>query len=246
MDRWKYFDITHRDHVICNPISSAKLDEMVALLDLPRGAHVLDLGCGKAEFLMRLVKRYDAVATGVDQSPYVIREAREKVRHRVPGADISFIEQDGAAFQGRPETFDLTVCLGASWIFGGYRGTLAALADLTRPSGQVLVGEPFLIGSPPAAYLDASGFGRQAFGTHAENVQSGLELGLTPLYALASSQDDFDRYEALQWRAAERWARAHPDDPDRIEVLSSTARYRDLYLRWGREHLGWSLYLFIK
>jgi hypothetical protein len=77
-------------------------------------------------------------------------------------------------------------------------------------------------------------------------VQAGVELGLKPLYTPVTSPDDFDRYEALQWRAAERWATAHQADPDRPEVLARTSDYRDLYLRWGREHLGWSLYLFMK
>jgi hypothetical protein len=38
MDRWRYFDITHRDHDIMNPMSSEKLDEMIGLLRLPQGA----------------------------------------------------------------------------------------------------------------------------------------------------------------------------------------------------------------
>jgi hypothetical protein len=43
MDRWKYFDVTHRDHLICNPTSSTKLDEMIQLLKLPDQAGVLDI-----------------------------------------------------------------------------------------------------------------------------------------------------------------------------------------------------------
>lgn len=246
MDRWKFFDITHHDHVICNPTSSAKLDELITLLDLPRGAHVLDVGCGKAEFLVRIVERYDCVATGVDLSPYVIRDAREKASQRVPNANLTFIEQDGAAFDGLPESFGLTACLGASWIFDGYTGTLEALAALTKPGGQVLSGEPFIIGDPPDTFFERSGFGRDAFGSHAGNVETGVQLGLRPLSTIVSNHDDWDRYETLQWRAAERWAAANPGDPDRAELLASIAAYREVFLRWGRDHLGWALYLFMK
>jgi cyclopropane fatty-acyl-phospholipid synthase-like methyltransferase len=70
MDRWKYFDITHRDHLICNPTGSAKLDEMIQLLKLPDQAGVLDIACGKAEFLVRLVERYGCSGVAVDLSPY--------------------------------------------------------------------------------------------------------------------------------------------------------------------------------
>jgi hypothetical protein len=34
MDMWKFFDITHREHVLCNPMSSVKLEELITLLRL--------------------------------------------------------------------------------------------------------------------------------------------------------------------------------------------------------------------
>ena len=61
---------------------------------------------------------------------------------------------------------------------------------------------------------------------------------------MVSNGDDFDRYEALQWRATEAWVRANPDDPDRNTVLERNRQARDAYLRWGRDTLGWALYLF--
>ena len=61
---------------------------------------------------------------------------------------------------------------------------------------------------------------------------------------VAQNYGDWDRYEALQWQAAERWAAAHAEDPDRQEVLRRQRADRDAYLRWGRDTLGWSLYLF--
>jgi SAM-dependent methyltransferase len=244
VDTWKFYDITHRDHVLCNPLSLAKVDEMVDLLDLPAGGRILDIGCGKGELLVRTVERYAVSAVGVDLSPYVVRELRERVAARIPHAETELLEMDGAAYAGVPASFDLASCLGASWTFGGHTGTLRALAAWTRPGGQVLVGEPFWRCEPDPAYLASSGLSREQFGTHWENVRAAVDLGLTPIYALASDEDDFDRYEALQWRAADRYARAHPADPDLPELLERVAHGRGEYTRWGRSTLGWSLYLF--
>ena len=245
MDTWKFYDITHRDHVVCNPLSLAKVDEIVGLLDLPGDGRMLDIACGKGELLVRIVERYGVSAVGVDLSPQFVRELREGVAARIPGAATELLEMDGADYAGEPASFDLAACLGASWTFGGHAGTLRALAAWTRPGGQVLVGEPFWRREPDPAYLEWSGMTRELFGTHAENVETGLRLGLTPIYALAGDEDDFDRYEALQWRAADRYARAHPDDPDVPELLERVvARGRHEYVTWGRETLGWSLYLF--
>jgi SAM-dependent methyltransferase len=244
VDTWKYYAITHRDHVVCNPLSLAKVDEIVGLLDLPAGGRVLDIACGKGEALVRIVERYGVSAVGVDLSPYVVRELRERVAERIPGADTTLLEKDGAAYDGDPASFDLAMCLGASWTFGGHAPTLRALATWAKPGGQVLVGEPFWRREPDPAYLASSGMTHEMFGSHAANVRAGIDLGLTPIYALVSAEDDFDRYEALQWRAADRHARAEPDDPDIPELLERVGRGMQEYLRWGRETLGWSLCLF--
>ena len=244
MDRWKFFDITHRDHVICNPLSVEKALELVSLLDLPKEARVLDIACGKGELLFRLAERYAVHGVGVDRSPYVIRDARVQAAVRVPNAVLSFLELDGGAYEAPAGSFDLALCVGASWVFGGHRGTLRALARWVRPGGQVLVGEPFWRRPPERGYLAASGLEAGSFATHAGNVSTGLEEGLTPLYTLVSNEDDWDRYESLRWRAAERYAAAHPDDPDVPELLAMQRHARDIYLHWGRDVLGWALYLF--
>ena len=42
MDTWKFYDITHREHVVCNPTSEEKLTCLVELLRLPTDAQVVD------------------------------------------------------------------------------------------------------------------------------------------------------------------------------------------------------------
>ncbi|MBI2920631.1 MAG: methyltransferase domain-containing protein [Planctomycetes bacterium] len=246
MDTWKYYDITHRDLDIMNPVSSAALDGIVALLDLPRGAAVLDIGCGKAEFLVRLAEKYGIAGTGVDISPFCIRDARDRARRRVPGAALTFVEADGAAFPVSPDSLDLASCFGASWIFKGHRGTLRALARRVRAGGLVLVAEPFWRRPPDPAHLAAESMSATDFESHAGNVAAGIAEGLTPLFATATAEVDWDRYEGLQWNAAERYAQEHPEDPDVPELLKRTRQSRDNFLRWGRDTFGDGIYLFRK
>ena len=87
---------------------------------------------------------------------------------------------------------------------------------------------------------------RDQFGTHEENVDTGVDEGLVPLLALISNGDEWDRYETLQWRAAARHAASHRDDPDIPELLERVERNRHEYLAWGRDTLGWALYLFAR
>jgi ubiquinone/menaquinone biosynthesis C-methylase UbiE len=245
MDIWKFFDITHRDHLLCNPLNADKVDEMISLLQLPPNAHVLELATGKGEFLIRLIERYGATAVAVDTSPYCIRDFTQKLVQRTPEADVQLLEMDGANYQPQPgEQFDLAACLGASWIFGGHSGTLNALQKMVRPGGLILVGEPFLKQDPDPAYLEAAGFKPDTFGRHVDNVVSGEAFGLTLLHSIVSSEDDWDRYEGLQWQAAVRYGQENPDDPDVPHLQQRVAEQKLTYLRWGRETLGWALYLF--
>jgi SAM-dependent methyltransferase len=245
MDIWKYYDITHREHLICNPTSEAKLDELVRLLRLPSGSRVVDIASGKAEFLLRLAESYAVAGVGIDISPHCIRDARSRLSERAPGADLVFHEMDGAAFTpDRPESFELASCIGASWIFHGHAGTLEALAKLAAPGGWVVVGEPYWISEPVPEYLEASGDGPMDFGTHVGNVEAGERLGLRLAYSIVSSKDDWDRYEGLQWYATDKYAREHPDDPDLPEIVQRVEKEKHLYLKWGRETLGWAIYMF--
>lgn len=243
MDIWKFYDVTHRYHEVWNPTSRAKLDELVGLLKLNPGSDVLDIACGKGELLTRLAERYEISGIGVDISPYCVTDAEQKLRERVPGAQIQILNMDGADYSP-DQLFDLAMCIGASWVYKGHRGTLSALKTRTKPGALILVGEPFWLKDPDDAYLVAENLTRDMFGTHYENVLVGEDEGLFPLYTMVSNQDDWDRYETLQWYAAEKYARDNPDDPDVSEILTRVASGRTNYLHWGRDTLGWAMYLF--
>lgn len=246
MDIWKYFDVTHRHHVLCNPMSVAKLDDLLALCALPDGARVVDIACGKGELLVRLAERSAIAGIGVDISPFVVADAERLRDARVPGADLRFVCMAGADWApDAPESLDLALCVGAEWVFGGLAPTYRALRSMVRPGGLVVVGTPYWLRPPPDEYLAARGMTAESL---APSLHAGVEAaqaqGLELLYTVVSSQDDWDRYEGLQWHACEEFARANPDDPDCAEIRRRVAQARDVYLRWGRNLCGWALHLF--
>ena len=245
MDMWKFYDITHREHVVCNPTSEEKLARLVDLLRLPTDAHVVDIACGKGEFLIRLAEAYDARGVGIDISPFFIADAERRLRARAPSAGIAFRQMDGADFKpDEPHSFDVASCIGASWVFGGHTGTLDALISMVKPGGWVIVGEPYWLQEPSQAYLDASEVTKEDFGSHFSNAEAGQRRGLDLVHVIVSSKDDWDTYEGLQWYATVEYARARPADPDLPTVAKRVGKAREVYLRWGRDTLGWAIYLF--
>ncbi|GAI84820.1 unnamed protein product, partial [marine sediment metagenome] len=174
-------------------MSTAKINELIELLKLDPEAEVLDVACGKGEMLALLAERYGVSGVGVDISPFCVADTKQKLRERVPNTRIEILNMDGADYKS-DKLFDLTMCIGASWIYKGHQGTLRALKSMTKAGGLIIVGEPFWIKEPEEAYLVADGHQRDEFGTHYTNVLAGKEEDLLPLYTVVSSQDDWDRF----------------------------------------------------
>ena len=152
---------------------------------------------------------------------------------------------NGADFRpDEPHSFDLASCIGASWVFGGHAPTLEALTRMVKPGGTVVVGEPFWQEEPPEEYLKASGLAKDDIGSHVANAEAGEQRGLDLIHTIVSSKDDWDTYEGLQWYATAEYVRNHPDDPDLPELIEGVEKARSAYLRWGRNVLGWAIYMF--
>ena len=64
------------------------------------------------------------------------------------------------------------------------------------------------------------------------------------LFCLSGALDDeWDEYEWRYARPVETFVAENPDGPDAEEMLRKIRTWRDAYLRWGRDTLGFGLYL---
>ena len=229
MERADYTRIAHTGMAIMNPIPAAKLDEIVALLELPARGRVVDLGCGKGDLLARIARRYDVDAVGIDRDAQLLAEAP-------PG--INVIVADIETWNRGRGAFDLVASVGSP-------AQLSSLAGLVRPGGLVLYGDGYWRGEPSSEYLDALGAKREELDDYAGTVRRGEELGLTPVYAVTASIDDFDRYEWSWSLNGERYAAEHPDEPGVGEFLEWIRGGRRRYVELGgRDTLGFGLFLF--
>ena len=245
MDIWKYYDITNKNHIICNPMSKDKIDIFFSLLNLKQGSKILDIGCGKGELLIRLAELFSISGTGVDISPYFIKDCKERKSKRIPDSDIKFFEMDGSKYKSKEnELFDLTMCIGASFVYNGFIGTVKALKKITKPNGLIIIGEPYWIKEPAGKYLEISGIKKEDYNSHFKNIDAGQEEGLDCIYTLVSNHDDWDHYETLQWWAAYDYVTANPDDPDNSELMERIKKAQMEYLLYGRDTLGWAIYVF--
>ena len=243
MEIWLFFEATHRDHRYCNPISAEAIAEMEPILGLRPGMRVLDIACGHAEMLVGFAERHGITGVGVDLSPYAAERAREKIAARVPDGRVTLIEGRGEDFR-TDDPFDVVCLVGASWIWQGYEPTLRALTAFAKPGGLLVVGEPYWKQTPAPEYLEREELGADDFPSLADYLACARELGLEPLWMRGASEQDWDRYEMDQGASLDRFARENPDHPDLAAIREKHVLARDTYLRWGRDTLGFALWVF--
>jgi SAM-dependent methyltransferase len=242
MERADWSRIAHAGMDLMSPLSDAKVDEAIELLELEPGARVVDLGCGKGELLLRIAERYAIRGVGVDRSPALLAQARDATDRRLPGAELEFVEGDLTEFAAESQ-FDLAAGVGAS--FDGFHAMLARLTALVPPGGLVLLGEGYWRQEPTDAYLEALDAGRDDLPSYAGMFDVAAEHGLAPRYATTASVDDFDRYEWRWSLNGERYAAAHPDEPGVEEFIAWIRHDRRRYVELGgRDTLGFGLFLF--
>jgi len=246
LNRQKFSAIAHRDHDYCNPVSAAKIERLLDLLPLDENSRVLDLGCGRAELSLRIIERFGSTVVAVDNSSLMLDAARERAEWTGALSKLHLDDMDIREFRADPETFHLSVMLGASGIGGGVTGICRQLRTWTRAGGYVLVGEGYWRARPHSEYLALLGATESEYLDHRGNVRAGVDVGLIPMHATTASQDEWDEYEWKYCRSIERYAREQPEDPDVPAMVERIRRWRDAYLRWGRDTLGFGIYLFYR
>lgn len=244
MDQARYSAIAHGELPIWNPAGPDHLERYVARLALPPGGQVLDVGCGRACFLRRIVSEYDVTGIGVDSSRYAIAAATRDMPAELAGR-ITLLER---AFQEREfdPSFDLVLCIGSTHVVGNYAATLRAARRLLRPGGKLLIGEGYWKRDPSSDYLAFLGMSACDQTTHEGNQHLAAREGFDLAACSECSVEEWDAYEERYAENVNAYVADHPDDHEACTMRERIRSWREAYLRWGRETLGFGLYLLEK
>ncbi|MBV8257496.1 MAG: class I SAM-dependent methyltransferase [Actinobacteria bacterium] len=232
-----YYAVAERDHVLQNPTSPEKIRQLGERLRLGPGSRVLDMACGMAGPAVLLADTFGCRVVGVERAHEFAAEAKRRVEDAGLAELVEIVEGDAAAFPVEPGTFDAALCLGASFVWSGLEGTLAALGPVVRAGGHVVVGEPYWRVWPLPDEVDDIG-AVPLRDTVGRIERAGLKL----VTLIDSSLDDWDTYESLHWRAAEEWLAENPGDPDAPGIRTRYEQHREAYLAFEREALGWAIF----
>jgi SAM-dependent methyltransferase len=237
----RYHEISESSHRIMNPLSLEKLLLLGDICRVGAGTRLLDLACGKGEMLCRFASR-GAGGVGIDLHGPFLADARARAVELGVEKAVSFVEGDAADLPEAGDKFDIVSCIGATWIGGGFSGTLDLMRPRVAPGGWLLVGEVFWAEPPPlevrARYETTQDFADLA-GTLDRCGAAGMDL----VEMVLASSDDWDRYSASQWLNVSDWLADNVSDADASAVLETRDASRRSYLAEERRCLGWGVFV---
>ena len=245
VDIFRFTEIAEEGVPILNPLSDAKLARLGLVARLRPGMTQLDLGCGKGEMLCRWARDHGIGGVGIDIHAPLVDEARRRASELGVESSVTFVLGD-AATRSVEGPFDVVSCIGATWIGGGFVGTIELMRRSLRPGGVLLVGEVFVESGASLRPEDAderhggSLRGMRDLGGLLDQVS---EAGCTLDEMVLASRDDWDEYSSRQWDRAEAWLRANPSSPEAPGVRAFLDRSRRAYLADERGWLGWGVFV---
>jgi cyclopropane fatty-acyl-phospholipid synthase-like methyltransferase len=206
------------------PLSEEHAALLVDRLDVGAGMHVVDLGCGWGELLMRALRpTTSAIGVGVDTDEQALERGRAEATKRGLADRVTFLHGDAAAWT---EPADRVICVGASHALGGTDAALRVINGLVPPGGRVLFGEGCWEHRPPTEAALAI-FGDEVLALP-DLVERVLQAGWRVLHLGSADQREWDDFEST-WRAGrQEWLADNPGHERAADVQARVdAQLRD-------------------
>jgi len=240
LDFFELMSVSHRDMEIIDPSTPEKIIKLGRMLGLKKDSRVIDFGCGCAEPLALWAEEFGITATGIDISTGFCERARKKLAAKGLSGCIEIVCSRGTDYVFTPGSYDVATCIGATFVFGGYRETVQASKRAVKTDGKIGIGEPYwLTGQVPPEIV------RKETSTHPEPelLQASRDEGYDMEYVVRSSQDDWDRYYSDMWHSMIRWLKENPGHADYQQVRDFLRTDQDDYFRFYRPYMGWAMYI---
>lgn len=137
------------------PLSDARANALVQALAVAPGGHIVDLGCGWAELLLRVVEAHPGTTgTGIDLDGGSLNRGVREASARGLYERVELVEADATQFEDRA---DVVLCVGVAEHLGRASRALHRVAEILEPGGVALFADRVWVA--PAGAVARAGLG---------------------------------------------------------------------------------------
>ena len=230
------------------PLSQQRANELCLALKVGPNDVVLDAGCGRAEFLVNLVRTTGCHGRGIDIDEDALAFGRARAESLKQSENVQLESRNLKELELEHDQFSATICLGSTHAFANgrlaYPSTLERLNKWTRPNSLILVGECFWEQEPASEYLEILGEPVGIYRSFDENIEQAATIGLHHIESGRATRQEWDRFENDHLRRAEIKLSDNPTDESAATALHKSKEWYQAYQRWGQFTLGFGYYLF--
>jgi SAM-dependent methyltransferase len=218
-----------------SPLSGQRADGIAAAIARRRPRSVLDIGCGWAELLLRIVAAAPgARGLGVDSDERLIVRGRTNAAARGLSDRVELRISDGS----QPlDPADAVTCIGADHVFGTQADALAALHPLVRPGGVLLFGTGYWQRTPTETEAAGLGATPDELPELADLVDTCVTAGFRVLDLQTATEDEWNAFESGFLADLEEYVMTHPSA---VDVRAKADEHRAGWLRGYRGVLGFA------
>ena len=204
---------------------------------VPRGARVLDVGCGLGGSALWLARHLGCTVTGITISPVQVQMATERARAENLGDRVRFLLMDANQLDLAPESFDVVWVVECSEHIDDKAGLLAGCVRALTPGGRLALCAWLATENPTAE--------------HAQLIAEVCQGMLCPSLA---SQNDYNRwmeagglhaieFEDVTGRVQPTWTRCaaiieRPEVKSLLKLMDN--RTRDFVQAFGAIHRAYA------
>ena len=230
------------DHLVFNaPLSVARADALAGSIARRAPRTVLDIGCGWAELLLRIVAAAPTAAgLGVDTDERLLARGAAQAERCGVADRVRLVASDGASLA---EPADAVVCVGADHVFGDQRAALDALRALVHPGGVLLFGTGYWQRTPSAAEGASFGATVAELGSLGELVDACVAAGYRALDVQTANEDEWNAFESGFLADWEEAVLAAPEATDAPQWRAAADAHRAGWLHGYRGVLGFAYLL---
>lgn len=217
-------------------LSEDRAGRLVEFISSGLRGTVVDIGCGWAELLMRVIAAAPQCrGLGVDLDADMIEHGRHLAEQR--GLTDRITLTAGDAQTSLPDVAEAVICIGASQVWNppseqnlpmNYARALTSIRAYVTRRARVVYGEAIWSAPPTPEAVAPLGGRFDELVSFSELIEIAVESGFMPVAFHEASAQEWDEFESGYSACYATWLAEHaPDHPDGHEVRAMARRQRD-------------------